>query len=121
MRSVSSGSTLKTPKPSWGMKLPSFSSIWGTVISPSCHSRLTVPSPRVKLLANVPLVDSRVRSERTDERVRRGLLHDVSRPAGDSRSNEQRREPVSIEPDEVVGGAARVIKVGLDALAARHC
>ena len=34
MRSVSSGSTLKTPKPSWGMVLPSLSVSVGTVKVP---------------------------------------------------------------------------------------
>src|SRR5664279_3315108 len=121
MRSVSSGSTLKTPNPSWGMELPSLSSIWGTVISLSCHSQLTFPSQLLRLLANVPLLYSRVGGERANEGVRSGLLHDVGSPPGDTAGDEQRGEHVGVEPDEIVGGTAREVEVGLDVLAARHC
>jgi hypothetical protein len=71
-------------------------------------------------MRDVPLVGAVVDRQRTDERVRRRLLHDVRGPAGDPAGDEERREGRRVPAHEVVDGRRRVIEVRLDALALAH-
>ena len=68
----------------------------------------------------MPFFYAVVGAERANEGVGRLLLHDVGRPADDAAGDEQRRERRGVEAHDVVGRAARVVEVGLDALAVIH-
>ncbi len=61
-----------------------------------------------------------VRRQRADERVRRPLLHDVRGPADDAGRDEDGREQVGVQTQQVVGGARGVVQVRLDVLGLHH-
>ena len=95
----------------------------GDVADPDAHSsdssaRSTVAAASSRHVAlDVALIGTVVGGQRADEGVGCRLLHDVRRPAGDPRRDEQRREGQRVEAHQVVSGPRRVVEVRVDALA----
>jgi hypothetical protein len=61
-----------------------------------------------------------VGAERPDQGVGLQLFHDEGGPAGDAAGDEERGEDLGVEADEVVGGAAGVVEVGVP-ISSKNC